>query len=359
VLLRDLNGDMETDFYESFNHDHQVTDHFHEFAMGLQTDKEGNFYYAKSGRHAREALIPQHGTLLKVSADGSKTDIIATGFRAANGVCINPDGSFIVTDQQGYWNPMNRINWVKGQGNFYGNMWGFNPPKDSSRAAMEQPLVWLDMNYDRSPSEMVWIESEKWGALNGGLLSLSYGFGKIQLVLHESVNGMEQGAVIDLPGIKLLTGVMRGRFNNQDGQLYVCGMSAWGTNQMMRGGGFYRIRFTGKTLSVPTKMNVHEKHISLDFDAALDPVSASDLSNYDVHSWQLLRSKKYGSDRLNQKTLKITKVQVEGKKLILHIENLEPVDVITIDYKVRNTKGELLNGSLQGTIHELRQSLGT
>ena len=78
---------------------------------------------------------------------------------------------------------------------------------------------------------------------------------------------MEQGAVIDLPGIKLLTGVMRGRFNNQDGQLYVCGMSAWGTNQMMRGGGFYRIRFTGKTLSVPTKMNVHEKHISLDFDA--------------------------------------------------------------------------------------------
>jgi hypothetical protein len=45
--------------------------------------------------------------------------------------------------------------------------------------------------------------------------------------------------------------------------------------------------------------------------------------------------------------------------LILHIDNLEPVDVITIDYKVRNTKGEMLNGSLQGTIHELRQSLGS
>ena len=123
---------------------------------------------------------------------------------------------------------------------------------------------------------------------------------------------------------------------------------------MMKGGGFYRIRFTGKALSVPTKMNVHGKYISLDFDTALDPVSASDLSNFEVHTWQLLRSKKYGSDRLNQKTLKITKVQVEGKKLILHIENLEPVDVITIDYKVRNTKGETLNGSLQGTIHKLR-----
>jgi hypothetical protein len=353
VLLRDLNGDMETDFYESFNHDHQVTDHFHEFAMGLQTDKDGNFYYAKSGRHAREALIPQHGTLLKVSADGSKTDIIATGFRAANGVCINPDGSFIVTDQQGYWNPMNRINWVKGLGKFYGNMWGYNPPRDSSRAAMEQPLVWLDMKYDRSPSEMVWVESPKWGALNGGLLSLSYGYGKIQYVLNETVNGQEQGAVIDLPGVKFLTGVMRGRFNPTDGQLYACGMSAWGTNQMMRGGGLYRVRYTGKTIPIPVKMKVFEKNIVLDFDSPIDQKSASDLSNFEVKTWQLLRSKKYGSERLEQKVLKVTKSQVEGNRLKLSIENLEKVDVFTIDYKIKNVKGELLSGSIQGTIHQL------
>ena len=353
VLLRDLNGDMETDFYESFNHDHQVTDHFHEFAMGLQTDKEGNFYYAKSGRHAREALIPQHGTLLKVSADGSKTDIIATGFRAANGVCINPDGSFIVTDQQGYWNPMNRINWVKGVGKFYGNMWGYNPPKDSSRKAMEQPLVWLDMKYDRSPSEMVWVDSKKWGALNGGLLSLSYGYGKIQYVLNETVNGQEQGAVIDLPGVKFLTGVMRGRFNPTDGQLYACGMSAWGTNQMMRGGGLYRVRYTGKTIPIPLKMKVLEKSIMLDFESPLDQNTASDLSNFEVKTWQLLRSKKYGSERLDQKVLKVTKSYAEGKSLKLYFENLEKVDVITIDYKIKNTKGETLSGSIQGTILQL------
>jgi cytochrome c5 len=356
VLLRDLNGDLETDFYESFNHDHQVSDHFHEFAMGLQTDKEGNFYYAKSGRHAREALIPQHGTLLKVSADGSETNIIATGFRAANGVCINPDGSFIVTDQQGYWNPMNRINWVKGAGKFYGNMWGYNPPKDSSRAAMEQPLVWVDMNYDRSPSEMVWVESEKWGALNGGLLSLSYGYGKIQYVLNETVNGQEQGAVIDLPGVKFLTGVMRGRFNPLDGQLYACGMSAWGTNQMMRGGGLYRVRYTGKTIPIPVKMKIFEQKIVLEFDSTLDPMVAADVSNFEVKTWDLLRSKKYGSDRLNKKTLRITKAESQSNRLELSIDDLEKVDVITIDYKIKNSKGELLNGSIQGTIHELNNS---
>ncbi|MDP4855483.1 MAG: hypothetical protein NWR20_05315 [Schleiferiaceae bacterium] len=36
--LKDLNGDGETDFIECFNDDAQVTEHFHEFAMGLQTD---------------------------------------------------------------------------------------------------------------------------------------------------------------------------------------------------------------------------------------------------------------------------------------------------------------------------------
>ena len=183
VKLNDLNGDGETDFYESFNSDHQVTNHFHEFAMGLQTDTEGNFYYAKSARHARRALVPQHGTLLKISKDGSTTEIIATGFRAANGVCINPDGTFIVTDQEGHWNPMNRINWVT-KGKFYGNMFGYNPPADSSNSGMEQPLVWVERSIDQSPSELLWVESKNWGPLNGSLLNLSYGYGKILNVLY-------------------------------------------------------------------------------------------------------------------------------------------------------------------------------
>src|SRR6185312_12397981 len=87
VLLRDLNGDGETDFYENFNSDHQVTEHFHEFAMDLQVDAEGRFYYTKAARHGLPALVPQHGTLLRVDRDGRRTEILATGFRAPNGVC--------------------------------------------------------------------------------------------------------------------------------------------------------------------------------------------------------------------------------------------------------------------------------
>jgi len=360
VLLRDFNGDDETDFYESFNHDHQVSDHFHEFAMGLQADDEGNFYYAKSGRHAREALIPQHGTLLKVSADGQKTDIIATGFRAANGVCINPDGSFIVTDQQGFWNPMNRINWVDDTNNFYGNMWGYDPPKDSSRAAMEPPMVWVDMEFDRSPSELVWVESEKWGPFNGSLLSFSYGFGKIQLVYNEKVNGIMQGGVIDLPDIKFLTGVMRGRFNQADGHLYACGMSAWGTSQMMRGGGLYRVRYTGNPIPIPIEYNVFESGIELSFASVLDKQEAEMIANYEIKTWDLIRSKSYGSDRYNIQSLQISSIELleGGTRVKLFLNDLKPVDVLTITYDIRDTENNPMKGTLQATIHNLRQEQG-
>ncbi|MEM8889193.1 MAG: DUF6797 domain-containing protein [Bacteroidota bacterium] len=359
VLLRDLNGDGETDFYESFNHDHQVTDHFHEFAMGLQADKKGNLYYAKSGRHAREALIPQHGTLIKVSADGSKSEIVATGFRAANGVCINPDGSFIVTDQQGFWNPMNRINWVEvgGKDKFYGNMWGYNPPNDTTRKAMEAPMVWVDMEFDRSPSELLWVDSEKWGPLNGSLLSFSYGYGKIQLVLHEKVKGQMQGGVIDLPGIKFMTGVMRGRFNPEDGHLYACGMSAWGTSQMMKGGGLYRVRYTGKALSVPVKMQASREGLELTFASPLDKAFALNKENYEIETWDLIRSSEYGSERYNRTELEIAECRLlkDGKSVRLYLEGIKPVDVMTISYTLKDAMGNPLSGKVQNTIHHLGQ----
>ena len=80
-------------------------------------------------------MVPHHGTLLKVTPDGRQTDIIATGFRAANGVCVEADGTFWVTDQEGNWNPKNRINHVR-PGGFYGNMWGYHDVTDASDAAM-------------------------------------------------------------------------------------------------------------------------------------------------------------------------------------------------------------------------------
>ena len=354
VILRDLNGDGETDYYESFNSDHQVTEHFHEFAMGLQTDEAGNFYYAKSGRHARTSLVPQHGTLIKVSSDGKQSEILANGFRAANGVCLNPDGSFFVTDQEGYWNPMNRINRVT-KGGFYGNMYGYNPPKDSSDAAMIQPLFWVDMKYDRSPAELLWAESDRWGPLNGSLLNLSYGYGKIFVVMPQTVGDIQQAGMIELPVPQFPTGLMRGRFNPKDGQLYGCGMSAWATSQMIQVGGLYRIRYTGQPLNLPISMSAFAVGMELTFSDPLDEASATAIKNYTINTWDLKRSRRYGSKRYNTQELKIDKVSLsdDGKTIFIHLPNIETTWIMEILYELKSRDGESINGAVQNTIYEL------
>ena len=353
VKLHDLNGDRETDFYESFNNDHQVTDHFHEFAMGLQADKEGNFYYAKSARHAREALVPQHGTLIKVSKDGLNTEIIATGFRAANGVCLNPDGTFIVTDQEGHWNPMNRINWVK-KGGFYGNMFGYNPPSDSTDMGMIPPLAWVERDRDQSPSELLWVNSKKWGPLNGKLLNLSYGYGKVFVVPYEKIGDQVQGGIFELPVPRFSTGVMRGRFNPGDGQLYLCGLSAWGSTQPQLGG-LYRIRKVNQPLTIPVGIKATTKGIELNFTDALDAKSVADVAHYTVKTWDLLRSRKYGSKHYNEQTLAVTQATLgkDKKSIKLTIPNIKPTWVMEIQYQLKDERGKSLDGLVQNTVHQL------
>ncbi|MBX2817006.1 MAG: c-type cytochrome, partial [Saprospiraceae bacterium] len=354
VRLHDQNGDRETDYYECFNGDHQVTEHFHEFAMGLQVDEAGNLYYAKSGRHARRSLVPQHGTLIKVSPDGKTSEILASGFRAANGVCINEDGSFFVTDQEGYWLPMNRINRVlPGEGKFYGNMWGFNPPKDSSDEAMERPLLWVDSRYDRSPAELVWAKSQKWGPLSGGLLSLSYGYGKIYHVMPDHSGSIEQGSLVELPIKQFPTGIMRGRFHPEDGQLYACGMMAWATSQVMQAGGIYRIRHTGADLNLPVECHYLPDRIRLVFSSAVHPSTTRD--QFEVNTWQLKRSKRYGSKRHDTKQLSIASIEwnADRKSVDLLIPNLIPSWIVEIKYDLNDAKNNSFSGAIQGSIFSL------
>ncbi len=353
VRLHDLNNDGETDFYECFNNDHQVTEHFHEFAMGLQTDAEGNFYYAKSGRHALRAVVPHHGTLLKVSPDGAKTEILATGFRAANGVCLNPDGTFFVTDQEGFWTPKNRINRVT-QGGFYGNMWGYTDIKDTSDSAMEQPLCWITNDFDRSPAELVWVTSDKWGPLKGTLLNTSYGHGKIYVVPHETVNGQVQGGMCALPLPIFPTGIMRPRFHPIDGQLYVCGMFAWAGNQT-QAGGFYRVRYTGKPADLPVALKAKDGGVELTFTDELDAKAAVDPRNYSIKTWGLKRSENYGSKLLDEKslTVPVAKLSANGKTVWLELPDLAPTWGMEIRYRLKGRDGRAISGQIHNTIHEL------
>ncbi|YCM46347.1 DUF6797 domain-containing protein [Verrucomicrobiaceae bacterium 227] len=350
--LHDQNGDGEIDYVRSFNNDHQVTEHFHEFAMGLQRDEAGNFYYAKSARHAKTALVEHHGTLLKVSANGQDTEIIAKGFRAANGVCLNPDGSFIVTDQEGHWNPKNRINWVT-KGGFYGNMFGYHNVTDESDSAMDQPLCWITNKFDRSPGELMWVpENAKWGGLNGSLLNLSYGMGRIFAVPHEKLaDGRVQGGMISL-GMDFPTGIMRGRFHPEEGQLYALGMFAWAGNKQ-QDGAFYRIRKTTKPATLPVGLKAVKEGMLLTFTDPLDAETAETVANYKVKVWGLKRTKNYGSKHYDEHALDVAGVELldDGKSVLIRLPDLAPTWCMEIDYLLKGVAGNEVQGVINNTIH--------
>jgi putative heme-binding domain-containing protein len=349
VVLHDQNGDEEIDYFECFNNDHQVTEHFHEFAMGLQIDDAGNFYYAKSARHALKAVVPHHGTLLRISPDGAKTDILATGFRAANGVCLNDDGTFVVTDQEGHWNPKNRINWVK-PGGFYGNMFGYHDVTDSSDSAMEQPLCWITNGFDRSPAELLWTPKDAWGPLAGSLLNLSYGYGKVYVVPFDEVNGHKQGGMCALPIGSLPTGVMRGRFHPVDRQLYTCGMFAW-AGSATQAGGLYRIRYTGKPMHMPAELKARKGRIEITFTDKLDAKSA-DKSRFAIKTWSLERTANYGSEHHDEKALAVDAAELleDGRTIRLVTSQLQPTWGMEIVCRVLGEDGSEHERVIHGSV---------
>lgn len=356
VKLVDLNGDGMTDRYDTFNDDHQVTEHFHEFAMGLETDAAGNLYYAKSARHGKPAVVPHHGTLLKVSPDGKTTTIVANGFRAANGVCVEDDGTFWVTDQEGHWNPKNRINHVR-QGGFYGNMFGYHDVTDASDDAMIPPAVWITNAFDRSPAELVRVKSSKWQPIDGALLELSYGAGRVHLVLTEPANGargkqgVSQGGLVALPIPDLPTGIMRGRFNPADGQFYVCGLYAWAGNRQ-HPGGFFRIRRTEKPLTIPIGLHAEPGSLSLDFALPLGP-KAADTANWKVRAWGLKRTAKYGSDHIDEHDVPVTAASLssDGRRVSLTVPDFGPTWCYSLEWKIGAVDGTPIKGVLHGTMH--------
>ncbi len=358
TVLRDLNGDGEADFYQNFNNDHQVTEHFHEFAMDLQTDAKGNFYYAKSARHALDSVVPHHGTLIRVSPDGRTSEIVCNGFRAANGVGIGPHGELSTSDQEGHWTPANRINLVR-DGGFYGNMYSYH--RGERPTSYEPPVVWLPKNVDRSPAESLWVTSDKWGPLRGSLISTSYGTGQLFLVPYEKLGTVHQGGAVRMP-LDFPTGTMRGRFHPRDGQLYVCGLFGWSSNKTQPGG-FYRVRYTGQPVHLPIEYHVASNGIRLKFTEPLDAATAGDASNYAIRQWNYRWTKNYGSAHWkvsdpNQEGADTVPVQSatllpDQRTVFLEIEDLQPVMQMQISWALRDVDGRAFEDDLYATINRL------
>ncbi len=364
----DFNKDGEADFYENFNNEITSSEGFHEFVFDLQTDTKGNFFLAKAGpvRGGGRGFggdgfgtISAHaGTVLKVSKDGRKVEVYATGFRAPNGMSVGPHDEVTTGDNEGSWVPACPLNWVEKNG-FYGVE---SLAHQKSVPHFRPPLCWMSHNdIDNSGGGQVWVTSKKWGPLEGELLHMSYGKCTLYHVLKEKVGTQMQGGVVKIP-LKFTSSTMRARFNPRDGQLYVTGLQGWQTSAA-KITGLDRVRYTGKPVYSVNGLKVKKNAVEISFTQPLDPVYASDVQNYSAKRWNYQRAEEYGSPEFSvtdpqkkqrdELPIQTAKLSADGKTVTLEIADLKPVMGQSLNFNLKAKDGTEINQVIQHTINAI------
>jgi putative heme-binding domain-containing protein len=318
--LVDLNGDGEADFYECFSKAYVTSPAGHDFICGLERDAEGHFY-----------TVSGNQGLLRITPDGKRVDVLATGLRNPDGLGLSPEGLVTVPSSEGDWVPASMVCAVK-PGVDRKLHFGYGGP--AGGAVPDLPLVYLPRGLDNSSGGQVWVTSDRWGPLKGQMLHLSFGTASHFLVLRDEVGGQLQGAVVPLTG-DFRSGVHRGRFHPRDGQLYVSGMLGWGS-YAVEDGCFQRVRYTGGRLQVPRRFHVHRNGILLEFTEPLRRDFLEKVENHFAQCWNYRYSSGYGSREYSPShygttghdpvSIASTHVLADGKSVFLEMPSLQPVN---------------------------------
>ena len=376
--LRDLNGDGEADLYENFNNDTILSTNAADYNLDLQTDSAGNFYFGKATPWLPDITTPHQGVLFKVSPDGAKSEIIATGLRVPNGLAISPSGEIAVSENQGHWQPSSKLNIIH-PGGFYGMMpsaqheiemtWndktiavnpsdpavrktlgfiGYGPKNPVPKAKFERPLAWLPWTVDNSSGAPFWAVTDKWGPFSQQLLFTSYGRCIMFATLRHKVADSEQAAMVPL-NLPFDTGIMRGRVHPLDGQVYVAGLRGWLTTAQ-RAGGLFRVRYTGKPADLPVDFVVKTTGVELRFSDPLDPHSTAALTNFTAERWNYFYSGNYYSAEYSvthpkepkHDTLAIQSAHLsaDARTLTLNIADMRKSQQLQINLKLRTANGK-------------------
>ena len=284
--------------------------------------------------------------------------MIATGFRAPNGIGVSPDGQLTTGDNQGTWVPTDPLNWIR-PGGFYGVV---DTAHRTPVPEFKPPLMWFAYReYDNSTGGQVWVNSDKWGPFRGELLHTSYGKCALYLIMRQEVGELIQGGAARFP-LRFSSSAMRPRFNPTDGQLYIAGLQGWQT-EAAKISGLDRVRYTGKLVYMARALTVDKAGIHITFTQPLEPNEASDPQNYSGKRWNYRRTSNYGSDEYSvanpdkqgRDTLNITAATLapDGKTVTLTVEDLRPAMVEIIRFNLKAKDGTPIASEIQHTINAI------
>lgn len=357
--LRDTNGDGEADVHELFSNAFAQTADMREFPSQVRLAPGGEFIIAKGGQQAT-TLGKHNGSVLRVSADGRRAEVLGYGFRQPNiGVNIRT-GLVTASDQQGQYVPSTPLHIVSGR-QFYGYLSDELQAREKYPAPIADPLTWMPHSVNASAISQVWLFGAKMGALNDSMVQICFTKPELLSVLMNNRASRPQAAVVSMArGFEFPP--LNGGVNPVDGQLYIAGFQVvgWG-NALNTLSGMGRVRYTGATVTLPREVVPMDKGVLLRFDVPLDARAATNPESYSLASWHYIRTYKYGSPQLKEDgkpgldwlTASSAYLSKDGRTVFVGVPGMKPVMQLRIGWSLATTRGEKFEENAYTTPYEL------
>lgn len=337
------------------------SDNYHHFTFG-PIYKDGYLYVALStsiGPGAQKILrgdsfgyapnVVGRGSVVQIDPTAGKTEFITGGHRTPNGLFLGPDGELFVGDNQGAWQPANKINHVE-PGGFYGHYNGNAktdrfpcgaPPSRFADRPLTPPAVYLPHNeIANSPTDGVLIKD---GPFAGQLLVSDVKYGGLRRISLEKVNGQYQGAAFrHSQGFN--AGLNRLALTD-DGTLYVGGIGerkSWSWNGTTAG--LQRLDPTGETAFEFADITATQDGLRLEYTRPVPADQLGDVNSYSIQQWRYHPTAAYGGIKRDKESIDVAHVEIaeDRRSVRLIIPGLKAGRVVHVVHQPTSDDGETM-----------------
>ncbi|MBL9113636.1 MAG: c-type cytochrome [Verrucomicrobiaceae bacterium] len=291
--LVDSDNNGEADVHELFCNLFAQTAETREFPNSMKLGPNGEFFLSKGGQEG-STRGKHNGTVIKVSADGKKMDVIGYGLRQPFIGVNELTGMVTASDQQGNYVPSTPIQ-VIADHQFYGHLPTI-AEKEAYPEKISEPMVWIPHPVNPSGATQAWLVGSKMGPIDGEMIHVGYNRPEIFRVLINERFERKQAAVMSFSR-DFDFGPLNAHVNPADGQLYVIGFQVWGTTAKELSG-ITRVRYTNRPRPLLKQVTPTDKGLLLKFNMKLDAKLATDPASYSAERWNYRRTHDYGSPHL-------------------------------------------------------------
>ena len=356
--LRDPKHTGEAETHELFSNAFAQTADMREFPSSLRLAPDGEFVIAKDGQQ-NTTLGKHNGTVLRISADGSKSTVLGWGFRQPNiGVNVRT-GLVTACDQEGQYVPTTPL-YILEKNEFHGFLSELEP-HEKYPAPIAEPLTWIPHAVNASGTSQVWLFDAKMGALDNSMIHIGFNRPEIFRVMMNNRSSKPQAAVTSITS-SFDFPLLNGSVNSADGQLYVTGfqITGWGTTAT-RISGLARVRHTGAPCVLPRAVIATQKGVLLRFDVPLDEKTATDPANFSLSTNHYARAHTYGSalyradgtpgqDHL---TASSAYLSLDRRSVFIGVAGMKAVQQLRVGWSLATESGMAFEGSAYTTPYTL------